>query len=142
MKRQIYVPFLLLENGQIPKEAILLSKNTHLGIQIGLEDDITHDKIAVIEIPEINSIKYHKKLKHGFIQSFDYLNEYCILSKNINFYLTSPSGDIDILKPRIKERHILIYRQRLYEKGEYYFTINYEYEENAKTLAEGFFEVI
>jgi hypothetical protein len=72
MKRQIYVPFSLLENGKIPEKAILLSREAKLGIQVGDEDDSRYGAIQVIEIPERQGVSYHKQVNSGFIQSFDY----------------------------------------------------------------------
>ena len=46
------------------------------------------------------------------------------------------------LKPRIKERHVLQYRERFYDEGSYSFLITSVVEKEEKILAEGFFEVI
>jgi hypothetical protein len=142
MKRQIYVPFLFLENGQIPEEAILLSKETRLGIQVGDEADRRYDAIQVIEIPESRGVAYHEKVRSGFIQSFDCLDEFSIFDENTQLRLKLPEGTIKTLKPRIKERHVLKYRERLYDKGSYSFSITSLVEKEEKILAEGFFEVI
>lgn len=142
MKRQIYVPFSLLENGQIPEKAILLSNETKLGIQIGDKEDSRYSVIEVIEIPESRGIAYHKQVHSGFIQSFDYVDEFSIFDENTQLRLKFPKGIMKTLKPRIKERHVLKYRERLYDEGSYSFTIIGIIEKEKKILAEGFFEVL
>ena len=142
MKRQIYVPFPLLENGQIPENAILLSRETKLGIQVGDEEDSRYSVIQVIEIPQSRGVAYHKQVRSGFIQSFDYVDEFSIFDESTQLDLKLPNGNVKTLKPRIKERHVLMYRERLYDEGSYSFTITGIVEKEKKVLAEGFFEVI
>ena len=142
MKRQIYVPFPLLENGQIPEKAILLSRETKLGIQVGDEEDSRYGAIQVIEIPEGRGVSYYKQVRSGFIQSFDYLDEFFIFDETTQLNLKFPDGNVKTLKPRIKERHVLQYRERFYDEGSYSFLITSVVEKEEKILAEGFFEVI
>jgi len=142
MKRQIYVPFPLLENGQIPEKAIFLSRETKLGIQVGDEADCRYDLIQVIEIPERQDVSYREQVRSGFIQSFDYLDEFFIFDETTQLDLKFPNGNMKTLKPRIKERHVLKYRERLYDKGSYSFSITSVVEKEEKILVEGFFEVV
>jgi hypothetical protein len=142
MKRQVYVPFSLLENGKIPEKAVLLSRETKLGIQVGDKDDSGYGAIQVIEIPERQGVSYHKQVNSGFIQSFDYLDEFSIFDKSTQLDLKLPDGNVKTLKPRIKERHVLKYRERLYDEGSYSFSITSVVEKEEKILVEGFFEVI
>jgi hypothetical protein len=142
MKRQIYVPFLLLENEQIPKEAILLSQNTQLGIQLGEKDKPLSDKVSVIEIPENRGIRFNKQVRSGFIQSIDYIDEYFSFKETTKLELTFPCGDKTYLKPRIKEKHLLLYRERFYDKGYYSFSISDPTCGGDGILIEGLFEVV
>lgn len=141
MKRQIYVPFLLLENGQIPKKAIIMSQETQLGIQIGEEVDLC-DEVKVISIPEIHNLAYHSQVKSGFIQSIDYINEFCNFNRNTILEITTPVKRKENIKPRIRETHALIFRERLYEKGKYSFQITNLLNSGPSVLTNGFFEVV
>lgn len=142
MKRQIYVPFSLLENGQIPEKAISLSKETHLGIQLGNEHKVLCTEIQVIEIPERRILGYREEVRSGFIQTIEYLDEFCVFDKNTKLELTTPCGKVEKLKPRIKERHSLSYRERLYDKGDYSFLLTTIIDNSDNNLAEGYFKVI
>lgn len=142
MKRQIYVPFSLMRHGEIPKNAISLSKETHLGIQLGNEQKVLCTKIQVIEIPEKQVLGYHKQVFSGFIQSIDYLDEFFVFDKTTQLQLISPCGQVSTPKPRIKERHMLSYRERLYDEGKYLFSIVTTVNEETRNLTEGMFEVI
>jgi hypothetical protein len=142
MKRQVYVPFFLLKNGQIPEEAVDLSKQTQLGIQIGKEEDNFYNKLQVIQIPEKQFINYRKKVHLGYIQSIEYVDEFFAFDKSTKLELIYPCGKRINPKPRIKEKHMLSYKERLSDKGEYFFFITTIIDGNVKNLAEGFFEVI
>lgn len=51
MKRLVYVPFSQLEDGEIPKVALDLAKETQLPIRIG-EEENTESEIHIAQIPE------------------------------------------------------------------------------------------
>lgn len=141
MKRQIYVPFFLMEHEKLPEEAVLLSKNTQLGIQIGKKEDCLYEKVLVIEIPEKQVLNYRKQVSSGFIQSIEYLDEFCVFDDSTKLELIFPCGKNSTLKPRIKERHMLSYKERFYDKGNYFFSITTNIDGHIKNLTEGFFEV-
>lgn len=142
MKRQIYVPFHLLENGQIPTKAIIFSKETMLGIQVGEIDSPKCNNIEVVEIPESCELKYRTTVRCGFIQSFDYVNEFVVFDDSTKLCLKSPDGQTTELKPRIKERHVLKYNDRPYEKGNYSFMILHTIDGQETILVDGVFEVV
>jgi hypothetical protein len=142
MKRQIYVPFFLIKDGKMPEEAVFLSRSTQLGVQMGKEKDQLHTKVCVIEIPEKQALSYRKQVFSGFIQSIEYLDEFYIFDKTTHLELKFPCGKANTPKPRIKERHMLSYKERFYDKGEYTFSITTKIDGKMHNLAEGLFEVI
>lgn len=128
-----------MKNGTVPEEAVVLSRDTQLGIQIGKKENPLCEEIRVIEIPEKRFITYHTHVSAGFIQSIEYINEFIIFNKDTKFELKTPCGKVDTPKPRIRERHMISYKQRVYDKGQYLFLIT---NSDGKELEKGTFEVI
>lgn len=62
MKRLVYVPFSQLEDGEIPKVALDLAKETQLPIRIG-EEENTESEIHIAQIPEKIKLITKKPLK-------------------------------------------------------------------------------
>jgi hypothetical protein len=142
MKRQIYVPFSLIKDGKMPEEAVSLSQSTQLGVQMGKEEDHLYAEVCVIEIPEKRVLSYRKQVSSGFIQPIEYLDEFCVFDKTTQLELRFPCGKTNTPKPRIKERHMLSYKERFYDKGEYVFSITTKIDGKIENLTEGLFEVI
>lgn len=81
MKRLVYVPFSQLEDGEIPKVALDLAKETQLPIRIG-EEENTESEIHIAQIPE--KIKLiTKTIKVNFVQPLDYTNEFIVLPSDL-----------------------------------------------------------
>jgi hypothetical protein len=143
MKRLIYVPFCTLEDGEIPKIALDLAKETRLSIRVGEEGDNSELDVCVMQVPEINQINFKASVKANFIQTIDYTNEFIIFPRNLKCEVTrNPAfGGTNkiILTPVLIESHIVKYRDRFSEKGIYDFVISTGAN---GVIFEGKFEVI
>ena len=128
-----------MENGNIPQEAVSLSKDTQLPVMVGQQHDSFGDDITVVNIPETVLLNYKESVKCNFIQTFDYTNEFVNLQENVVLNVFSPSGTKIIPAPRIKENHVLRYRCRFYESGKYHFSI---VQNQNLILDEGIFTVL
>lgn len=143
MKRLVYVPFSLLEDGEIPASALDLAKETLLSIQIGEEGNDIEAHVCVLQVPELRYIDYKETVKINFIQSIDYTNEYVVFSYNTSCKVTKNNNHGEIfemcLTPVLLESHLVKYRNRFSEAGVYNFVIS---TENNGVLHEGKFEVV
>lgn len=139
MKRQVYVPFSMMKDGNIPQEAVSLSKDTQLPVMTGQEEDGFGEIIAVVNIPETVALNYKESVKYGFIQVFDYTNEYVDLGHNTCLIVNSPRGKKINITPKVREKHILRYRHRFYEEGKHFFIIQ---QDDKFILTEGEFVVV
>lgn len=139
MKRQVYVPNSLLENENIPQEAITLAKEVMLPIRIGDVEKDPITSICVINVPELHSLFYKESVKRGFIQIFDYTNEYVEFGENVNLIIQNPDGTKSQIEPRIKENHALRYRHRFHNPGTYGFCFTHGAD---SVLKEGHFVVL
>ncbi len=140
MKRLIHVPVSLCIDEKIPEEALELAKETQLAIRVGTEEDLETD-ISVIQIPEKNAIDYKKTVEAGFVQSIDYTNEFIVFPKNLKCVVVqadNPDTQIE-LKPRLKESHVVKYRDRFNKVGIYNFSLS---SPSHGIIQEGTFEVL
>jgi hypothetical protein len=142
MKRLVYVPFSQLEDGEIPKVALDLAKETQLPIRIG-EEENTESEIHIAQIPEKNQIDYKKTIKVNFVQPLDYTNEFIVLPSDLVCKVSKSNtyGTVSeyYLTPVLKESHVVKYRDRFPEAGVYDFVIS---TFSHGILHEGKFEVI
>lgn len=125
MKRLIHVPASLYIDEKIPEEALALAKETQLSIRIGTEEDSETD-ICVVQIPEKHAIDYKKIVEVGFIQPIDYTNEFIVFPKDLKC-VVSQDGATNIqieLTPKLKESHVVKYRDRFNKTGTYSFVIS------------------
>jgi hypothetical protein len=142
MKRIVYVPFSALENEEIPKIALDLAKETKLTIRIGVEDQPLETEVCVLSIPEYRKLEYKKTVVSNYIQSIDYTNEFIVFPYDTLCsvkYITSMGERGTILsKLKLRENHVVKYRDRFNKRGDYSFTISTPHH---GTLCEGQFTV-
>lgn len=129
----------MMENGNIPQEALDLSRETMLPVRVGDAGEDIISSIDVINVPETNIFAFRDSVKNGFIQVFDYTNEYTDLSQNVVLTVFCPNGESLEVKPRVKEKHTLRYRHRFCELGEYSFLIK---KGSDSVLNEGTFVIV
>lgn len=125
MKRLIHVPTSLCIDEQIPKEALALAKETQLPIRIGTEED-SETGICIVQIPEKHAIDYKQTVEVGFIQPIDYTNEFIVFPKDLKCVVSregAPNTQLE-LTPRLKESHVVKYRDRFNDAGTYSFVIS------------------
>jgi hypothetical protein len=139
MKRLIHVPASLYIDEKIPEEALELAKETKLAIRIGVEEDLETD-ISVVQVPENNFIDYKKIVEVGFIQAIDYTNEFIVFPKDLKCIVSEeccPENQIE-LNPKLKESHVVKYRDRFNKVGIYNFSLS---SPRYGVIQEGKFEV-
>jgi hypothetical protein len=140
MKRLVHVPLYLYIDEKIPEEALELAKETQLPVRIGSEEDSETD-ICVVQIPEKHAIDYKKIVEVGFIQPIDYTNEFIVFPKDLKCTVIQdgdPSIQIE-LTPRLKESHVVKYRDRFNKVGTYNFVLS---SLSHGIIQEGKFEVV
>jgi len=141
MKRFIYIPWnFIKENGELPEQAIELSRKTHLQIRLGTEDDnIQFNDIDIVLEPENNLIDYQRVVEKNFIQSIDYTNEFIDFDKNFICIIKNENNDITRIYPKLVEKHCLKFRFRIPSAGLYNFDI---IDNKDISLENGSFEVV
>ena len=143
MKRLVYVPFSAFENGEIPKVALDLAKETRLSIRIGEENENDGLDVCVVQEPETAQIDFKQIVKLNFIQSIDYTNEFVVFPRNVKCEVSRSTAfgvtKKILLTPVIAESHVVKYRDRFSEAGAYDFVISTDAN---GILYEGQFEVI
>jgi len=139
MKRLIHVPASLYIDEKIPEEALALAKETQLPVRIGTEEDSETD-ICVVQIPEKHAIDYKKIVEVGFIQPIDYTNEFIVFPKDLKCVVNQDgaTGTQIELTPKLKESHVVKYRDRFNEIGIYSFVVSSSLH---GVIQEGKFEV-
>jgi hypothetical protein len=100
MRRVVYCP-----SENLLDEAVALSKDTHLQINIGGSEeldllDFNRKKVQIVLIPELNNINYLKNVKKSFHQIVTINNDFISFTKNINVLFENK-----IIKPNILEKH-------------------------------------
>jgi hypothetical protein len=132
MKRFVCVPESMSKSG-IPEEAELLSKGSQLPIKISAD----HNDICIDSFPETLELDWVKKVDSGYIYWLDITDEYNYFSENtvVKFFFLEKE---ETHKPLIRESHMLKFRIRVYDKGDYKFNVI----DADNVLHEGFFEVI
>lgn len=137
------MPFCLLEDGAIPKDALSLAKDTGLSVRVGEEDDDTELNVYVMQVPEKNQIEFKKTVKLNFVQPIDYTNEFVVFSSDLKCEVTRNAtfGKVEkiLLKPILMESHVVKYRGRFMKTGVYDFVIS---TIKHGILSEGKFEVL
>ena len=143
MKRIVYVPFLALENGEIPKTATDLAKETKLTIRIGVEDQPLETAVCVLSIPEHRKLDYKRTVVSNYIQPIDYTNEFIVFPYetlcSVKYTTSMGERGTILAKLKMRENHVVKYRDRFTKKGDYSFTISTPHH---GTLCEGQFTVI
>lgn len=132
MKRFVNVPDFLALHG-MPTEAQKLSEEAQLPIRISADCS----SICIVSIPEVFELESAKEVKTGHIYWLDVTDEYHCFDKNphIIYY----NGNIEIKSfPVVKEKHVLRFRNRFYNKGNYKYSIT----NNDKVIHEGSFVVL
>jgi hypothetical protein len=125
MKRLIHVPLSLYVDEKIPEEALELAKETQLAIRVGTEEDL-ETYISVVQIPEKHAIDYKKIVETGFIQSIDYTNEFVMFTRDLKCIVIqddNPDTQIELI-PKLKESHVVKYRDRFNKAGIYNFSLS------------------
>lgn len=139
MKRFVYVPVDLLVNGNIPKEALDLSVESTLSIRMQEPDDgIDKKEIHIASFPEKNIIQCRQTVKLGFIHSIDLTNDFVDFDKSAVLKIKNEAFIEQIIKPSLREKHVLKFRSRFDSIGKKLYSI-----ENAdKVIYSGVIEVI
>lgn len=151
MNRFVYVPSALNTSSSPPDEAIRLAAETKLPIVIGLESDDMPSEIAVIAQPEANFLSSRPAVAIGFVLPIDYTNEFVEFTPEVRCMIVAPGeNNIDIIGPKIREKHSVRFRYRPSRLGKHQFFIKNGEETvlengvivfNCATLAEGEFLV-
>jgi len=132
MKRFVCVPQHLTEFG-MPEEAKKLSEEAQLPINIS----DAFSSICIQSFPETFAIECPDSVQSGCIYWLDVTDEYNIFAKNV--FITCKSSDNEYkFFPTLKEKHILRFRFRIFEKNKYNYTI----WNDDVMLYQGEFEVI
>lgn len=132
MKRFVCVPESLAKDG-IPKEAEDLSEKSQLPINISAD----YDSISIISVPETFALESPFSVDSGYIFWLDVTDEYNVFSSDAYMICKSVDKEYKCL-PKLRERHILRFRSRFFEKGNY----TYQIWNKGAVLYEGEFEVI
>lgn len=137
MYRAIFVPkHLVGDGGELPEEATRYASQSHL--QIVLSDDAADIHIGVV--PHEKRILCDNTVRAGFAHVIEIVDEFIAFSSNYAVKCVSPSGAVVVNKPRIRERHKLVFVSRFDELG----TWNYSVVDTELSTAysEGTFEVV
>jgi hypothetical protein len=138
MKRFVYVPSHLSDDGSL-EEAKKLSHDSKLQIMMGVEDDgICEDSVCIISVPSKSDFFCDSTVEVGFIHSIDIINEFYDFDSSVHLVVTSPSVKQIILNPKLKEKHLLRFRNRFYETGKHFFVCK---DASEVIYFEGSFEV-
>jgi hypothetical protein len=139
MKRFVYVPHQKQDEASL-NEAKILSNESRLQIMHGQQDDgIDSESVCIIAIPVKQKFTFDQCVKSGFIHSVEIIDEFNKFDKEAKMLVTTPSGKILEYKPRLSEKHLLMYRNRFNEIGNYRFSC---LGADEKTHYDGEFEVI
>jgi hypothetical protein len=125
MKRFVEVPTCLIENGFIPLNAHIMAKETLLEIQVVDSDDPV---ILIRSTPEHKSEKYPTKIIAGFIWPLDVIDEFHKFSSDTKLNIANNTS-----MPMVKEKHSVLFRTRIFNPGEYSFTVS----DKEKEIASG-----
>lgn len=138
MKRFVYVPVDMAKDG-IPKFAEKLAKDSQLSVRLGAADDgVSASRIGIISTPEKIEINCNPLVSAGFIHSIDITNEFVSFDTS-TFLEVFDEGRFKVFKPRLREKHVVRFRARLFTPGAKVFSIR---SENGTQYHEGCFEVI
>ena len=125
--------------GEIPQQALDLSRESTLSIRIEEPDDgIDVKEIHIASFPEIDVIDCQPTAKLGFIHSIDLTNDFVAFNKTAVLKIKHDDGTEQAIKPSLQEKHILKFRSRYDSRG----TKDYCIENNGKTVYSGKIEVI
>lgn len=117
MKRFVCVPQSLTESG-MPEEAKKLSEQAQLPISIS----DTFSSICIQSFPETFAIEGPDLIESGHIYWLDITDEYNDFVKNVFIICKSSDNEYKFF-PILKEKHILRFRFRIFEKNKYNYTI-------------------
>ena len=138
MKRFVYIPDGMITNGEIPQEALTLSKEAQLSIREGsVGDGVKTKEISIVSFPEVNIVECQEYSYVNFVHIIDITNEFISFSINTFLEVISDDGSKEIFKPNLKEKHLVRFRPRFTTKGKKYFCV---YSGNEK-IHSGEFEV-
>ena len=123
----------------IPEIATKMAKDSHLSIRIGgINDGISASKIEIISTPEKTDIDHKPSVNAGFIYSIDITNEF-VTFDTTTFLEVFDEGYFKVFKPRLREKHVVRFRERFFTPGAKVFSVR---SENGTQYHEGCFEVI
>lgn len=138
MKRFVYIPVDMAQDG-VPELAEEMSKNSQLAIRIGEKNDgITASEIGIISTPEIFIVDNKPSVHSGFIYSIDITNEFVNFDTSTTLEVFD-EGTLKIFKPRLREKHLVRFRIRVFTPGDKVFFIR---SALGVQYHEGFFEVL
>ncbi len=138
MKRFIYIPEGMIIDGQIPEEALALSKQAQLSIREGfIGDGIQTKEISIVSFPEIRVIDYSQSSRVDFVHSIDITNEFVTFSADTFLEVVCENGLRQVFVPNLKEKHLVKFRPRFSTAGKKYFSV---YSNNEK-IHSGEFEI-
>lgn len=118
MKRFVCVPSSLVD-GDVPKEAVRLSEESHLSIRI--EDDLK--EICIKAYPDTNMTDCMDEVEEGCIHVIDITNEFVDFTPDTHLQVVDLEFRVQKIKPVIITKHTIRFRSRFYVKGLHVFCI-------------------
>ena len=139
MKRFVYVPVEMVIGGEIPQQALDLSRESTLSIRMEEPGDgVDVKEIHIVSFPETDVIDCKPTAKLGFIHSIDLTNDFVAFNKTAVLKVKHSDGAEQILKPSLQEKHILKFRSRYDSRG----VKDYCIENDGQIVYSGKIEVI
>lgn len=120
MKRFVYVP---VGMDKVTPLAEKLAAESQLSIRMGAVDDgIETEEVKIISVPETIIIDHSPTALVGFVYSVDITNEFVDFDTSTMMKVHDGVSE-QVLKPRLREKHVVRFRVRFANPGVKMFSI-------------------